>query len=140
MDVDHEEKLLLMEVQKLCDETMAKSSVLLSDQNEKDVYRRQMAFSLLSACRDLGQFLPEDEENWLDSFGETLEATIEAEEARLEEFRFDEDRRKRIIVLANLRILRRLRNRLTSPRRRQSLIPEIYTDPLYPPHPEVDGA
>ena len=131
MDIDHEEKLLLMEVQTLLAETMKRSEPVLSGENEDNKDRRLMAFALLAACRDLMQFLPEGE-NWLETFGEYLEATIEAEQSRCEDARFAEDRRERIISLANLSILRKLRRRVTDPLRRQSLISEIYTEPLYP--------
>jgi len=131
MDIDHEEKLLLMEVQTLFAETMKRSEPVLSGENEDNKDRLLMAFALLAASRDLMKFLPEGE-NWLETFGEYLEATIEGEQSRCEDARFEEDRRERIISLANLSILRRLRRRVTDPRRRQSLISEIYTEPLYP--------
>jgi hypothetical protein len=131
MDIDHEEKLLLMEVQTLAAETVIRWEPFLSDKNEDNKDRRLMAFALLAACRDLMQFLPEDG-NWLETFGQYLEATIEAQESRYEDARFAEDRRERLISLANLSILRKLRRRVTDPLRRQSLISEIYTEPLYP--------
>ena len=131
MDIDHEEKLLLMEVQTLLADTVKRSEPVLSGEKEGNKERRLLALALLVACRDLMQLLPEGG-NWLETFGEYLEATIEAEESRCEDARCAEDRRERIISLANLSILRRLRRRVTDPRRRQSLISEIYTDPLYP--------
>jgi len=131
MDIDHEEKLLLMEVQTLLADTIKRSEPVLFGENEDNKDRRLMAFALLAACRDLMQFLPEGG-NWLETFGGYLEATIESEESRCEDARFAEDRRERVISLANLSILRRLRRRVTDPRRRQTLISEIYTEPLYP--------
>jgi hypothetical protein len=115
----------------LAAETVIRWEPFLSDKNEDNKDRRLMAFALLAACRDLMQFLPEGG-NWLETFGGYLEATIEGEESRCEDARFAEDRRERIISLANLRILRKLRRRVTDPLRRQSLISEIYTEPLYP--------
>ena len=139
MDVDHEDKLLLMEIQTLCAETLARTKIVLSDKNEDHKDRRLMALALLATCRDLNDLLPE-EGDWSEEFGQNLEAHIEDEETRYQDAKCAEDRRERILALAHLRILRRIKSRLTDPLRRQSLIPEIYTDPLYPAngrlHPE----
>ena len=132
MDIDHEEKLLLMEVQTLFAESAQRMGIILANSSEDDRSLRKMGLARMVASRDLMGFLPEGED-WLDEFGTSLEETIEAEEERYDEAKRNENREVRLVVLANLSILKRLRNRLTDPRRRQALKSEIYTDPLYPP-------
>jgi hypothetical protein len=120
MDFEKEDKLLVLELKTLCDETMKRCESLLKDDTPP---RRLFAVAQAAACRDLMKYLQENEE-WTD-FGEDMEATLENEESRYREARAADDRRMMTITLVNRRILKRLITRLTDPQRRQLLLSEL---------------
>jgi hypothetical protein len=122
VDSENEEKLFLLEVKTLTEETIRRSQALLNDDYKP---RRHFAIAQVAACRDLMKYLL-DEEDWTDA-GSVLEATLEGEEERYLKAYDAEDRTEMLIALANRRILKRLIRRLTDPRRRQSLMPTLAT-------------
>jgi hypothetical protein len=120
MDFEKEEKLLLLELKTLCDETMKRSDSLLEDDSPP---RRLFAVAQAAACRDLMKYLIENDD-WTD-FGGDIEATLESEELRYQEAWGADDRQMMTITLVNRRIIKRLIRRLTDPRRRQLLLSEL---------------
>jgi hypothetical protein len=120
MDLISEEKLLILELKTLLNETMMRCDSVIDDD-----YRPRSTFALAQAvgARDLMKYLADNEE-WED-FGGVLEAMLENEESRYYEAWSADNRQLMTITLANRRLLKRLMRRLTDPRRRQSLLSQI---------------
>ena len=121
MDLISEEKLLLLELQTLMNETMMRCDSVIDDDDHPQ--RRTFALAQVAVTRSLSIYLVENDE-WED-FGGVLEATLENEESRYFEACNADDRQLMTITLANRRLLKRLMRRLTDPRRRQLLLSRI---------------
>jgi hypothetical protein len=124
MDLISEDKLLILELQTLLNETMMRCDSVIDDD-----YRPRSIFALaqVAGARDLMKSLVESEV-WED-FGGVLEAMLENEESRYYEAWSADDRQLMTITLANRRLLKRLMRRLTDPRRRQSLLSQVKPEP-----------
>lgn len=121
MDIVRENKLLLWELQTLLEEALKRSQRV---QSEGDCEPRLVfAMAQVAGCRDLTQFLA-DNEDWLE-FGEFLETTLENEELRYQEALENKDRKIMIVAMAHRRQMKRLARRLTDPRRRRMLLPQL---------------
>lgn len=120
MDYHYEDKLLVLELQTIFDETVKRYDSVLNDDYQP---RRVFALAQVAAVRDLAGYLAENVED--EGFGEVLEATLEGQESRYFQAFKDDDRQVMNIALAHRRILNRLIRRLTDPRRRQSLLPQL---------------
>ena len=126
MDLISEDKLLLLELQTLMNETMKRCDSVYDD-GDGHHPRRIFALAQVAGARDLMKYLVENEE-WED-FGAVLEAMLENEESRYQDAWSADDRQLMTITLANRRLLKRLVRRLTDPRRRQSLLSQVMPEP-----------
>jgi hypothetical protein len=127
MDFISEEKLLLLELQTLMNETMKRCDSVFGDDEDDHHPRRTFALAQVVGARDLMKYLAENEE-WVD-FGGVLETMLENEESRYLDAWSADDRQLMTITLANRRLLKRLMRRLTDPRRRQSLLSQVMPQP-----------
>ncbi|MBU5614708.1 hypothetical protein [Geomonas azotofigens] len=119
MDGVSEYKLLSLELRTLLAEAIKRSQIAEAGDYEP---RRLFALTQVLGCRDLLQYLIDNDES---AFGEVLEATLEDQETQYWEAWKDDNRERMTIALAHRRLLKRLIRRLTDPRRRQMLLPQL---------------
>jgi hypothetical protein len=107
-------KVLLLEMEIICDEAMKNHARLELDRNRA---RHTMALVQVDVCQGLMKYLAEAED-W-SHFPRILQDAVDGERSRYSEARAADDRKASRVALARIRILQTLTRRLADPKRRQ---------------------